>query len=225
MHSIDTPFNTVDEAIVAMHKGEFVIVVDDLDRENEGDLIIAADQMTAEKMAFLVRHSTGIVCVAMDAERLQQLDLPLMVSNNTDPNRTAFTISVDYTHQTTTGVSAQDRSLTLQALANPKTTEKDFHSPGHIFPLKANKKGVLGRNGHTEAAIDLCRLAHRYPAGVLCEIVNDDGSMARRDDLFLFAEKHQLKMITIADLVTYRRNQLNEIITLKPNSDTVAVQL
>jgi 3,4-dihydroxy 2-butanone 4-phosphate synthase/GTP cyclohydrolase II len=212
MHSINTQFNTVDEAIVAMQKGEFVIVVDNLDRENEGDLIIAADQITADKMAFLVRHSTGIVCVAMEAERLEQLDLPLMVTKNTDPNKTAFTISVDYTHRTTTGVSAQDRSLTLQALANPKTSAKDFHSPGHIFPLKANKKGVLGRQGHTEAAIDLCRLAHRYPAGVLC-------------DLFLFAEKHQLKMITIADLLAFRRNQLNEIITLRSNGDNLAAQL
>ncbi len=201
-------FDTVADAIEAIANGEFVIVVDDTDRENEGDLIIAAEKITAEKMAFLVRHSSGLVCVAMQAQRLQALDLPQMVTENADPFRTAFTVSVDYKYGTTSGISAADRALTLRALADPASQASDFHRPGHLFPLRARLGGVLERPGHTEAAHDLAVLAGLQPVGVLCEIVNDDGSMARRPDLLRFAKQHGLKIITIADMIAYRERQV-----------------
>ncbi len=175
-----SPFDSVESAINAINRGEFVVVVDDTDRENEGDLIIAAEKVSAEQMAFMVRHSSGIVCVSMTAERLRQLRLPLMVERNTESHRTAFTVSVDYLHGTTTGVSAADRALTLNALADQNSYARDFARPGHIFPLRCRKGGVLERAGHTEAAHDLSLLAGLQPAGVLCEVVNDDGTMARR---------------------------------------------
>lgn len=201
-------FDTVADAIEAIANGEFVIVVDDTDRENEGDLIIAAEKITTEKMAFLVRHSSGLVCVAMQAQRLQALDLPQMVTENADPFRTAFTVSVDYKYGTTSGISAADRALTLRALADPASQAGDFHRPGHLFPLRARLGGVLERPGHTEAAHDLAVLAGLQPVGVLCEIVNDDGSMARRPDLLRFAKQHGLKIITIADIIAYRERQV-----------------
>ncbi|HEY0905953.1 MAG TPA: 3,4-dihydroxy-2-butanone-4-phosphate synthase [Methylophilus sp.] len=201
-------FDAVTDAIEAIANGEFVIVVDDTERENEGDLIIAAEKMTTEKMAFLVRHSSGLVCVAMQAQRLRALDLPQMVTHNADPFRTAFTVSVDYKYGTTSGISAADRALTLRALADPASQASDFHRPGHIFPLRARVGGVLERPGHTEAARDLAAMAGLQPVGVLCEIVNDDGSMARRPDLFKFAKQHGLKMITIADMIAYREHAL-----------------
>jgi 3,4-dihydroxy-2-butanone 4-phosphate synthase len=201
---VDT-FNPVDSALQAIADGEFVVVVDDTERENEGDLIIAAEKITTEQMAFLVRYSSGLVCVALGAERLDQLELPLMVQRNTESHRTAFTLSVDYRYGTTTGISAHDRALTLRSLANPATLAHDFHRPGHIFPLKARPNGVLERPGHTEAAYDLTLLAGLNPVGVLCEIVNDDGSMARRPELFAFAKEHSLKIISIADLISYRK--------------------
>jgi 3,4-dihydroxy 2-butanone 4-phosphate synthase/GTP cyclohydrolase II len=201
-------FDTVADAIEAIANGEFVIVVDDTDRENEGDLIIAAEKITTEKMAFLVRHSSGLVCVAMQAQRLQALDLPQMVTENADPFRTAFTVSVDYKYGTTSGISAADRALTLRALADPASQAGDFHRPGHLFPLRARLGGVLERPGHTEAAHDLAVLAGLQPVGVLCEIVNEDGSMARRPDLLRFAKQHGLKIITIADMIAYRERQV-----------------
>jgi 3,4-dihydroxy-2-butanone 4-phosphate synthase len=198
------PFDAVESAIAAIQRGEFVLVVDDTDRENEGDLIIAAEKITATQMAFMVRHSTGIVCISMTGERLRQLKLPLMVERNTESHRTAFTVSVDYLHGTTTGVSAADRALTLNALADPTSQASDFARPGHIFPLRCRKGGVLERAGHTEAAHDLAAMAGLQPAGVLCEVVNDDGTMARRPELLAFAQHHGLVIITIADLIIYR---------------------
>ncbi|HCU83788.1 3,4-dihydroxy-2-butanone-4-phosphate synthase [Methylophilus sp. UBA6697] len=208
MQSPLPPFDAVADAVEAIANGEFVIVVDDTDRENEGDLIIAAEKITTEKMAFLVRHSSGLVCVGMSAPRLQALDLPQMVTHNADPFRTAFTVSVDYKYGTTSGISAADRALTLRKLADPASVASDFHRPGHIFPLRARRGGVLERPGHTEAAHDLAALAGLQPVGVLCEIVNDDGSMARRPDLLRFAKQHGLKVITIADMIAYRERQL-----------------
>ncbi|MES2553960.1 MAG: 3,4-dihydroxy-2-butanone-4-phosphate synthase, partial [Pseudomonadota bacterium] len=179
------------------------VVVDDTERENEGDLIIAAEKITAAQMAFLVRHSSGVVCVALDADRLKSLALPLMVPANQDSFQTAFTVTVDCIAGNSTGISAADRARTLRALARPQASAAEFSRPGHIFPLQARKGGVTARQGHTEAAYDLARLAGLSPAGVLCEIVNDDGSMARRPDLFRFAAQHQLPIITIADLKAY----------------------
>lgn len=208
MQNNTVKFDAVSEAIEAIANGEFVIVVDDTDRENEGDLIIAAEKITTEKMAFLVRHSSGLVCVAMGEERLRELQLPQMVTQNSDPFRTAFTVSVDYKHGTTSGISAAERALTLRKLADPSTRASDFLRPGHIFPLRARLGGVLERPGHTEAAYDLAAMAGLSPAGVLCEIVNEDGSMARRPDLLRFAKQHGLKAITIADLKVYRAQHL-----------------
>lgn len=196
-------FDAVAVAIQAIANGEFVVVVDDTDRENEGDLIIAAEKITAAQMAFLVRYSSGVVCIALDEDKLQSLALPLMVSANQDSYQTAFTISVDGKAGNSTGISAADRARTLRALAHPQASAAQFTRPGHVFPLRARKGGVLARPGHTEAAYDLARLAGLSAAGVLCEIVNDDGSMARRPDLFAFAARHQLAIISIADLKTY----------------------
>lgn len=201
----DAAFDTVEAAIAAIARGEFVVVVDDTDRENEGDLIIAADAISTAQMAFLVRHSSGLVCVALPGERLDALELPLMVKANTESHQTAFTVSVDYRHGTSTGISAADRAATLNALADPTSRPDDFARPGHIFPLRAKAGGVLERPGHTEAALDLAVLAGREPAGVLCEIVNDDGSMARRPQLLAFARAHGLPIITIEQLIAWRR--------------------
>lgn len=197
-------FDAVEQAIAAIAAGGFAVVVDDTDRENEGDLIIAAEKITPQQMAFLVRYSSGVVCVALTGERLDQLQLPLMVSSNNESQRTAFTVTVDYLHGTSTGISAADRAATLRALADSRIPASDFARPGHIFPLRYAPGGVLARPGHTEAALDLSRLAGLAPAGVLCEIVNDDGSMARRPDLLRFARQHGLPIITIADLIAYR---------------------
>lgn len=198
-------FSTIESAIKAITEGKFVVVVDDESRENEGDLIIAAEKVTPEAMAFLVRHSSGVVCVGMEGRRLDQLNLPLMVARNNESHQTAFTVSVDYLHGTTTGISASDRSATVRALTSPATVAADFARPGHIFPLRAKEGGVLRRPGHTEAAADLARLAGLQPAGVLCEIVSADGSMARRPELENFAREHGLPIITIADLIAYRK--------------------
>jgi 3,4-dihydroxy 2-butanone 4-phosphate synthase/GTP cyclohydrolase II len=195
----------IEDAIAAIKRGEFVVVADDAQRENEGDLIIAAEKVSPPALAFLNRHTSGVICVALTAERLRELHLPLMVADNTESHRTAFTVSVDYRHGTSTGISAADRSATLRALANPDTVAEDFARPGHIFPLRAREKGVLERPGHTEAAADLARLAGLQPAGVLCEIINDDGTMARGAELAAFAERYDLHYITIADLIAYRR--------------------
>jgi|HigsolmetaAR206D_1030411.scaffolds.fasta_scaffold00862_6 3,4-dihydroxy-2-butanone 4-phosphate synthase len=196
--------NTVEEILEDLRAGRMVIIMDDEDRENEGDLIMAAEHVTPEAVAFMIRHTSGIICVPMDADWLARLDLPQMVPNNDDAFRTAFTVSVDYRHGTTTGVSSKDRAATIRALADPNSTASDFARPGHIFPLRPRKGGVLVRAGHTEAAVDLCVLAGLKPVGVLCELMNDDGTMVRRPGLEAFARQHGLKIGTIADLIRYR---------------------
>ena len=201
-------FDTVERAIDAVKRGEFVVVVDDEDRENEGDLIIAAEKMTPDKMAFMIRYTSGVICLPLEGERLDDLQLPLMVTGaeNTEGQRTAFTVSVDAKVGTTTGISAADRAATIQALIDPETVASDLARPGHIFPLRYRDGGVLKRAGHTEAAVDLARLAGCFPSGVLAEIVNDDGTMQRRPQLEEFASEHGLVMVTIADLIRYRRH-------------------
>jgi 3,4-dihydroxy 2-butanone 4-phosphate synthase/GTP cyclohydrolase II len=200
------PFTEIENAVAAVARGEIVIVVDDADRENEGDLIMAAEAMTPEKMAFMIRHTSGVICMPVEGARLDELRLPLMVADNTESQRTAFTVSVDARHGTTTGISAADRSATVHALLDAATRPEDLARPGHIFPLRYRDGGVLKRAGHTEAAVDLARLAGMHPAGVLAEVVNDDGSMARMPALEAFAEEHGLQLISIADLIRYRRH-------------------
>jgi 3,4-dihydroxy 2-butanone 4-phosphate synthase/GTP cyclohydrolase II len=203
------PFAEIDEAIDAIGRGELVLVVDDEDRENEGDLIAAAELMTPEKMTFMIRYTSGVICMPMEGDRLDELQVPLMVQSgeNTEVQRTAFTVSVDYRHGTTTGISAADRCATVRGLIDTAARAGDFARPGHIFPLRYRDGGVLKRAGHTEAGVDLARLAGLTPAGVLAEVVNDDGSMARLPQLELFAKQHDLVMISIADLVRYRRRR------------------
>jgi 3,4-dihydroxy 2-butanone 4-phosphate synthase/GTP cyclohydrolase II len=197
----------IEDAIAAIARGEIVVVADDEDRENEGDLIMAADAATPEAIAFFVRHTSGVICVGLTAERCDELDLPAMVaaSKHTEAHGTAFTVSVDLAEGTSTGISAADRAATLRALADAEVGSTEFNRPGHIFPLRARDGGVLKRIGHTEAAVDLARLAGRSPAGVLCELVLDGGEMARGADLRAFADEHGLLFISIADLVRYRR--------------------
>ncbi|XP_050369873.1 bifunctional riboflavin biosynthesis protein RIBA 1, chloroplastic [Argentina anserina] len=209
-YDLDYPiqgFSSIADAIEDIRQGKMVIVVDDEGRENEGDLIMAASLATPEAMAFIVKHGTGIVCVSMKGEDLERLQLPLMVTQNEEKLCTAFTVSVDAKHGTTTGVSARDRAVTVLALASRDSTPEDFNRPGHIFPLKYREGGVLKRAGHTEASVDLAMLAGLDPVAVLCEIVDDDGSMARLPRLRQFAEKENLKIISIADLIRYRRKR------------------
>ncbi len=197
---------TIDEAIAQIRAGGIVVVVDDEDRENEGDLVMAAEDVTAESMAFFLEHTSGVICAPLESERADELDLPLMVSANTESQRTAFTVSVDYRHGTTTGISVHDRAATVRALVDPATRSTDLNRPGHVFPLRYREGGVLKRAGHTEATVDLCRLAGKAPVGVLCEVVTPDKSdMARLPDLEAFAERHGLPLVTIADLIRYRR--------------------
>ncbi|MGO0121757.1 bifunctional 3,4-dihydroxy-2-butanone-4-phosphate synthase/GTP cyclohydrolase II [Desulfothermobacter acidiphilus] len=197
-------FNTIEEAIADIRAGKMVIVVDDEDRENEGDLVMAAEKVTPEAINFMATYGRGLICAPLTEERADELDLPPMVPHNTDPHGTAFTVSVD-AKGVTTGISAHERAYTVRKLIDPNTTPHDFRRPGHVFPLRAKKGGVLRRAGHTEAAVDLARLAGLYPAGVLCEIMKDDGTMARVPELMEFARLHGLKIITIADLIGYRR--------------------
>lgn len=200
--------NSVEEILADLRAGRMVIIMDDEDRENEGDLIMAADRATPEAVAFMIRYTSGIICVPMEEEGLVRLDLPQMVMANSESHRTAFTVSVDLKAGTTTGVSSADRAATIRALADSTAAAADFARPGHIFPLRSRKGGVLVRAGHTEASVDLCRLAGLKPAGVLCEIMNDDGTMARRPELEAFAKRHNLKIGTIADLIRHRlRNE------------------
>ncbi len=194
----------VEAATDAFANGEFVLVVDDEDRENEGDLIVSAEKVTAQQIAFMVNNTSGLICLPVIGERLDELGLPLMVVENTDSHQTAFTVSIDYNVGTTTGISASDRAATIRAVADAATGADDFARPGHIFPLRYQPGGVLVRPGHTEAAVDLARLAGLYPAGVLCEIVNEDGTMARGSVLEAFAERHGIAMLTIEELVAYR---------------------
>jgi 3,4-dihydroxy 2-butanone 4-phosphate synthase/GTP cyclohydrolase II len=196
--------NTIREAIDAIAAGKFVVVVDDEDRENEGDLIIAAEAISDDDMAFMVKYTSGFVCCAITNERADDLHLPLMVANNTEAMGTAFTTTVDVAKGTTTGISASDRSLTCQALADPKVVASGFARPGHVLPLRARTGGVLKRAGHTEAAVDLATMAGLSPAGVLCEIVSDDGTMARLPELTIFAKTHGIPIISIAEMIRYR---------------------
>jgi 3,4-dihydroxy 2-butanone 4-phosphate synthase/GTP cyclohydrolase II len=200
----DTPLGSIEELLAELRAGRMVVVMDDEDRENEGDLIMAAERATPQAVAFMIRHTSGIICVSMEEQRLARLELPQMVPLNRESQRTAFTVSVDLVRGTTTGVSSADRAATIRALASPDAAPGDFARPGHIFPLRARGGGVLVRAGHTEAAVDLCRLAGCAPVGVLCEIMNDDGTMARRPQLQEFARRHALKVGTIADLIRHR---------------------
>jgi 3,4-dihydroxy 2-butanone 4-phosphate synthase / GTP cyclohydrolase II len=197
--------NTIEEILAELRAGRMVVIMDDEDRENEGDLIMAAESATPENVGFFVRHTSGIICVPVLRERLEQLRLPPMVPDNTESHRTAFTISVDYRHGTTTGISAHDRAKTIRALADPSSQAQDFARPGHIFPLRYTEGGVLCRAGHTEASIDLVRLAgFKNLSGVLCEVVNDDGTMMRGAQLAAFAQDKGLKIGTIEELIRYR---------------------
>jgi len=199
--------STIEQAIDQLKRGGMVVVVDDEDRENEGDLIMAAEDVTPESMAFFLEHTSGVFCVPLEADRADELDLPLMVVANTEAQRTAFTVTVDYRHCTTTGISASDRAATIQALIDPNTRSTDLNRPGHIFPLRYRAGGVLKRAGHTEATVDLCRLAGKYPSGVLCEVVTSDKTgMARLPELEAFAQRHNLPLVSIADLIRYRRH-------------------
>ncbi|HNR03780.1 MAG TPA: bifunctional 3,4-dihydroxy-2-butanone-4-phosphate synthase/GTP cyclohydrolase II [Bacillota bacterium] len=199
-------FCRIEDALDELKKGNMIIVVDDEDRENEGDLLMAAEKVTPEAINFMAMHGRGLICVPMTEERLKELKIEQMTGNSTDLRETAFTVSVDI-KSAATGISAYERADTVRALVNPDTKPEELAKPGHIFPLKARKGGVLKRAGHTEAAVDLAGMAGFYPAGVICEIMKDDGTMARLFDLFEYAKKHKLKMITIADLIKYRSRE------------------
>ncbi|HOJ66580.1 MAG TPA: 3,4-dihydroxy-2-butanone-4-phosphate synthase, partial [Paludibacteraceae bacterium] len=201
---MEIKLNTIEEAINDIRNGKFVIVVDDEDRENEGDFICAAEKVTPEMVNFMITYGRGVVCAPLTEERCEELELEMQVENNTSMHSTPFTVSVDKLEGCTTGVSAADRAATLRALADPSSTPETFGRPGHIFPLRAKSKGVLRRAGHTEAAVDLARLAGLYPAGALVEIMNEDGTMARLPQLMEIAERFDLKIITIKDLIAYR---------------------
>ena len=208
--SVDTPtrqsmLDPIEDALEAFGRGEFLVVVDDEDRENEGDLIIAGDSITEDQMAFMIRHTSGVICAPLTDEHADQLRLPLMVTENTESHHTAFTVTVDLIEGSTTGISAGDRARTIRAMASDDSVAGEFARPGHIFPLRARAGGVLKRAGHTEAAIDLCRMTGRPLVGALCEIVNDDGTMKRLSECREFADEHGLKLISIADLIRYRR--------------------
>jgi 3,4-dihydroxy 2-butanone 4-phosphate synthase/GTP cyclohydrolase II len=198
------PFASIEEAVDAVREGRMIIVVDDEDRENEGDLTIAAEKVTPEAINFMARHGRGLICMPMTAQRLDELEIPLMVKENTTTFNTAFCVSIEAKLNVSTGISAADRSATVLASIDPKTKPSDLARPGHMFPLRARDGGVLVRAGQTEAAVDLSRIAGLYPAGVICEIMNEDGTMARVPELTKFAKKHRLPMITIADLIQYR---------------------
>lgn len=201
-------FNTIEEAIEDVKAGKIIVVVDDEDRENEGDLLMAADKVTPEAINFMAKYGRGLICMPVTRERLLELKIHSMVERNTDNLQTAFTVSID-SIETTTGISAHERANTVYKFLDPNSKESDFKMPGHMFPLEAKEGGVLKRAGHTEAAVDLAKLAGSYPAGVICEIMNEDGTMARVPQLMEFVKEHNLKIITIADLIAYRRR--NEI--------------
>src|SRR5687767_126399 len=198
------PFATVEEAAQIYRRGEFVIIVDDEDRENEGDLCIAAEKITPETINFMAKNGRGLICLALTEERCKELDLPLMVENNTTNFGTAFTVSIEARGRVTTGISAFDRAETVRVAIDPKTRPADLLRPGHVFPLRARKGGVLKRAGQTEASVDLAAIAGMTPAAVICEIMNEDGTMARMPDLREFAVKHGLRIISVADIIQYR---------------------
>lgn len=199
-------FNTIEEAIEDIKAGKMVVVIDDEDRENEGDLLMAAEKVTPEAINFMAKYGRGLICMPVIGERLKELDIYPMVAKNTDSHHTAFTVSIDAV-ETTTGISAYERATTIQKVLDKNTSAEDFKRPGHIFPLEAKDGGVLKRAGHTEAAVDLAKLAGLYPAGVICEIMNEDGTMARTPELMEYVKEHNLKFITIADLIAYRREK------------------
>jgi len=203
----DFAFDPVEDALAAFKQGQFVVVMDDNNRENEGDLICAASLITTEKMAWFIKHSSGYICISLPGDRLDELQLPPMVPNNEEKHKTAYTVTVDYKHGTSTGISAHDRALTARMLASSTAVPTDFNRPGHLCPLRAREGGVLTRRGHTEAGLDLCHLTSLPPAALLCELVNDDeqGTMSRRDDCRAFADEWGLKMISIAQLADLRR--------------------
>lgn len=198
------PVSSIEEAIEDIRSGKMIILVDDEDRENEGDLYMAAQMATPEAINFMATHGRGLICLTLTPELLDRLKLPMMVQNNQSPYETAFTVSIEARHGVTTGISAADRARTIQAAVSPDVKPEDLVSPGHVFPLRARRGGVLVRTGQTEGSVDLSRLAGLTPAGVICEIMNEDGTMARMPDLDVFAEKHGLKIATIADLISYR---------------------
>jgi 3,4-dihydroxy 2-butanone 4-phosphate synthase / GTP cyclohydrolase II len=200
----DNNFNTIEEAIDEFRKGRMIVVVDDEDRENEGDLVIAAEKVTPHVINFMAKNGGGLICLPIIRDRLEELNIDRMVTKNTDPNRTAFTVSIDAV-ECTTGISAYERALTVKKMLDPKSRAKDFTRPGHIFPIEYRAGGVLMRAGHTEASVDLAKMAGLYPAGVICEIMNEDGSMARVPELMTYVQKHKLKIVTIKDLIDYRR--------------------
>jgi 3,4-dihydroxy 2-butanone 4-phosphate synthase / GTP cyclohydrolase II len=199
-------FNTIEEAIEDIKAGKMIVVIDDEDRENEGDLLMAAEKVTPEAINFMAKYGRGLICMPVSGERLKELDIYPMVSKNTDSHHTAFTVSIDAV-ETTTGISAHERSTTIQKVLDKNATPQDFKRPGHIFPLEAKDGGVLKRAGHTEAAVDFAKLAGFSPAGVICEIMNDDGTMARTPELIEYVKEHNLKFVTIADLIAYRREK------------------
>ena len=202
-----TPMERVERALTALREGRGVMVLDDENRENEGDMIFPAETMTEEQMAMTIRHGSGIVCLCITEERRLQLDLPMMVSNNTSHYGTAFTVTIEAAEGVTTGVSAKDRLTTVRAASAEGAKPSDLHRPGHVFPLRAQNGGVVTRRGHTEATIDLVTLAGFRSAGVLCELTNDDGTMARAAEVIVFANKHNMPVVTIDDLVAYRQSQ------------------
>src|SRR5271170_1152894 len=200
-------FDSIEAVIADLRKGRMVIVVDDADRENEGDLVMAAERVTPAAVNFMARHGRGLICVPTTFERLKQLGIEQMVQQNTDHFRTDFQVSVDAATGITTGISAADRARTISVMANPTAVPEDLAQPGHVFPLRAKPGGVLQRAGHTEAAVDLVKLAGARPMGVICEIMNDDGTMARLPALLKFGKRHRLKICTIADLIEFRRTR------------------
>ncbi|HIF9194842.1 TPA: 3,4-dihydroxy-2-butanone-4-phosphate synthase [Photobacterium damselae] len=206
-----TPFERVEIALNAIRQGKGVLVVDDEDRENEGDIIFAAETLTSQQMAIMIRECSGIVCLCLTEERTKQLELPMMVENNTSANQTGFTVTIEAAEGVTTGVSAADRVTTVKAAIADNAQPSDLNRPGHVFPLKANSNGVLGRRGHTEATIDLMRLAGLKPYGVLCELTNPDGTMARLPEVISFGEKFDMPVLTIEDLVAYRLDQQEQV--------------
>ncbi|MDO4689064.1 MAG: 3,4-dihydroxy-2-butanone-4-phosphate synthase [Plesiomonas sp.] len=204
LSAFGSPIERVEQGLAALRAGRGVLVLDDEDRENEGDLIFAAETITPEQMALTIRHGSGIVCLCITEARRRQLELPMMVEVNSSQNQTAFTVTIEAAHGVTTGVSAQDRVTTIRAAIADDARPSDIHRPGHVFPLRAQDGGVLARRGHTEATIDLMRLAGFKPYGILCELTNDDGSMARTPEVIEFARQHQMPVLTIEDLVAYR---------------------
>src|SRR5918996_683904 len=198
------PLCSLEEALDDLRAGKFLIVVDNEGRENEGDLVMPAEKVTPEAVNFMVKHARGLLCMPIVGERLDELGLPLLISNHPDQHGTAFTMSVDYRRGTTAGISGYDRAATIRAMIDPNAGVEDFTRPGHLFPLRYNPGGVLVRPGHTEAIVDLCRIAGFYPAGVVCEVLNDDGTMARLTDLEMFAQRHGLRILSIDQIIYHR---------------------